>query len=72
VNRAILSAYDTAWMIKRFFEDQKMSNEALLNETTRYFRIMVCAEPNDTNFEYDDYTVNPKTRYKKTTFGNFY
>jgi len=71
-NRAILSAMDTAWMIRNFFSDSSTPPEQLIKQSTEYYRIMVAASPEDITTNFGMHTINPFTRYKKTTHSHFH
>jgi len=71
-NRAILSALDTAWMIKKVFTQTSASLQDILKESTEYYRIMVAASPEDLKPNFGMHTINPSTRYKKSTHGHFH
>ncbi|KAL6054010.1 NADPH:sulfur oxidoreductase [Balamuthia mandrillaris] len=77
VNRAILGALDSAWMIKGMFGERgdqvsaaqlkKMENAWLSD-----FKVMMNSSPEDLVGNFGLHTIDPKTRYKKNTLGHFH
>jgi hypothetical protein len=73
-NRAVLSALDTAWTIKKFAElsanqpnviDQGPQVDALTKALQKNYRIMVAAAPEDLQDNFSLHSLDPNTRYKK-------
>jgi len=64
-NRAIHSAADSAWMVRRYFADDPPSAEELQKEMGEWYKILASSGPEDLNSNYGQHTIDPSTRYKK-------
>jgi len=76
-NRAVLSALDTAWMVKHMFSNQgrpvgPAELERMQRQWAADFKVMMNAGPEDLVSNFGFHTINPTSRYKKNTIGHFH
>jgi len=71
-NRAVLSALDTAYMIKEFFDMKEKEPQKVLNNAARFYRVLVAAEPADLQSSFSMHTIDPSSRYKTSTHSHFH
>eukprot|EP01087_Luapelamoeba_hula_P001011 TRINITY_DN1076_c0_g1_i2.p1 TRINITY_DN1076_c0_g1~~TRINITY_DN1076_c0_g1_i2.p1 ORF type:complete len:1930 (-),score=528.69 TRINITY_DN1076_c0_g1_i2:16-5805(-) len=77
-NRAVLSALDTAWMVKQMWggnQGKQVSTadlERLSRQWAADFKVMMNAGPEDLVTNFGLHTIAPTSRYKKNTLGHFH
>jgi len=64
-NRAIHSAADAAWTVRRHFEPNGPSIEALSKEMSEWYKILTASGPEDLSSNLSLHSIDPATRYKK-------
>eukprot|EP01121_Diplochlamys_sp_Union-15-3_P020889 TRINITY_DN829_c0_g1_i1.p1 TRINITY_DN829_c0_g1~~TRINITY_DN829_c0_g1_i1.p1 ORF type:complete len:170 (-),score=27.67 TRINITY_DN829_c0_g1_i1:96-605(-) len=63
-NRALLSAMDTAWLVKKFFSEPNTPPEKLRESTKKYYKVLSVSSPEDLHKNFGIHSIDPHTRYK--------
>jgi Ca2+-binding EF-hand superfamily protein len=66
-NRAILGAADSAWTMRQYFLDDPPSEEALKQESDKWFSVLTSSGESDLQGNFGRHTIDPSSRYKNKT-----
>jgi len=69
-NRAVLSAMDASWLVKRFME--KENADIILHDAQVCCEALQQCTPDDLKPSFKQYTIDPQTRYKFCNVGGAY